>query len=195
MKKDMSAFERLKSIVFKTLPEIKRHSLKQINSPEYRRFVLTYLPEKSKSLSINLVKDIWAIEDSKLFTIKMHLYMEAVISEILSENLKKPELLENYSFYRKVEILNAMGILNDSSLNDLLHLNNIRNKFAHNLTYDLSDVNMSKFSDLRGVYSIINYKRKAEKCLLNLYLLRIEMMFLVMKFGEKFTYISLLDIE
>jgi len=191
----MSDYETFKKIINKILPAVERRSLKLLHSPEYRNIILKGLPEKSTYLTINLVKDIWAIEDSKLLIIKMHLYMEAIVNEILTENLERPAKIENYSFYRKVQILYAMGILDQADFNDLKYLNKIRNIFAHNLTYDIAEIDMSRFSNFKGVYSIIDYERKAEKRMLNLWLLGIEMFFLLMKFEEKFPFIRLIAYE
>lgn len=195
MIKEKSLYETTKQLIFDILPKLKGKDLRKIIGSQWRALLLQNLPKKSKSLVMNLIKDIFKIEEPRLLVLKVHLYMEIIVNEILKKNLKQPEILDNYSFYQKVNILKAIGIFNNSLSDDLLYLNKLRNHFAHDLRYDVAELDLSQFSDMKTVYSLINYKRRAEKRSLNIFLIQFEIILLLFKMIEKFKVIHFLDVE
>lgn len=79
-------------------------------------------------------------DDNFQLFIRGHLYLEALLSEILQRSCPHPESLADVSsmFYRKVKIVRALGKISDSVEQLLLSINNVRNKLAHSLDYKLT---------------------------------------------------------
>jgi hypothetical protein len=66
-----------------------------------------------------------------------HLYVERSLELLLKESLIDVDVLAKarFSFLQKVAVLESMGLLLPASLIYLKSLNELRNKFAHNLDY------------------------------------------------------------
>ena len=72
-------------------------------------------------------------EDLSLI-IQYHLLIEECFNLILEKNLRYPEILEvdRLGFFRKVQLVCALGYIPKDLYEPLSQLNKIRNKFAHN---------------------------------------------------------------
>ena len=194
MSRKLSSVEHLRLSIFPVIPKINSDYLKQYRD-EWQDIILQFLPKKTRVLTTNILKDIYRINDPRLLILIMHLYMENVVNGIIRENLKTPDKILDYRFYQKVQILQTSGIIENKISEDLLILNQLRNKYAHNLYFDAASIDVSKFSDMADVYSLKNYKRKSEKRLLNLFLLKLEMMFLITGISEKHRSVYLMNIN
>ena len=78
-------------------------------------------------------------ENFQLF-IRGHLYLEALLSEIIERTYKEPKALTDLAamFYRKVKLVRATGRISKTLENLLLEINKVRNKLAHKLEFTLS---------------------------------------------------------
>lgn len=78
-------------------------------------------------------------DDNFQLLIRGHLYLEALLSEILQRSCPNPDALDDVSsmFYRKVKIARALGRVSESVERVLLSINRARNKLAHSLDYEL----------------------------------------------------------
>jgi hypothetical protein len=75
--------------------------------------------------------------------IQAHLYYDHIITKLISESLQKPKLirLDRMSFSAKIDLVSALGVIQESDRGFLRKINNIRNRIAHDLHYkpDTSD--------------------------------------------------------
>lgn len=71
--------------------------------------------------------------------IRGHLYIEALLSEVIERSFKNPNALKNVtnSFNNKVKIVRALDRISDSMEDLLLQINSVRNKLAHKLEFTL----------------------------------------------------------
>lgn len=75
--------------------------------------------------------------------LKTHLRVEQNIDKILSKNFKFPDNLLKWSFTNKINILRAIGILDENFFQKFKKFNDLRNKFSHKYNYKLNseDIN------------------------------------------------------
>ncbi len=151
------------------------------------------LPKKSKALVTNFFKVVFSIDDPLHLVIRSHLYTEVMLNAVIRKNFKNPEKIIDFSYSQKIKILYALGKLDNQLSADLSQLNQLRNKFAHNLKYDIAEFDFSKFSDLNGIYTLKDYNRKSAKKSLNLLLFKYESLFILEKMTNHFREIYLID--
>jgi hypothetical protein len=92
--------------------------------------------ENSELLFKETIKFLNNIEDIRLKGLYLHLIVEGYVNQIITKNFKHPKkILDSryYSFYKKIEILKEIGIINDVTFHNMKIVNNIRNHLAHNL--------------------------------------------------------------
>ncbi len=72
--------------------------------------------------------------------LKAHLFIERLVDSLIEEKLDKPEsfLKNQVSFNLKVDLAHSLGVLTDRLVSSIKSLNSIRNKYAHNLDYQVS---------------------------------------------------------
>lgn len=121
------------------------------------------------------------VDESFQLFLRGHLYLEAILSEIIDRSLAVPDAVNELAsmFYRKVKLVRALGKVSPEVEELLLKINEIRNKMAHKLdftlTFDVAFALVTKasqagidFSDERihqdravseqdyGIYGVIN---------------------------------------
>lgn len=72
--------------------------------------------------------------------IKGHLCIEQAINAILYEKIKEKPHIKNvlgYNFYKKIELLYILDVINSIDFNVLRKFNSIRNSLAHEIDYEL----------------------------------------------------------
>lgn len=79
-------------------------------------------------------------EDQLQVIIRGHLYIEHEIDKLLHKKLKHPEhvFTNNFMFNGKLNWSLALGLIPDEHKTAYSKFNTIRNKFAHNLNYQLT---------------------------------------------------------
>lgn len=72
--------------------------------------------------------------------LKSHLFIERIIDSMIQEKLKNPDsyLKNQTSFSFKIDLAHSLGILSDNLRSPIKGLNTIRNKYAHDLDYQVS---------------------------------------------------------
>lgn len=81
-------------------------------------------------------------ENTLQIVLRGHLYLENIIESMLKDTLEKPnEILgDRFMFMSKLNLAVAMGLISKEISNPLKYFNNkIRNRYAHNLKFELSD--------------------------------------------------------
>lgn len=172
--------------------------LSQINVKQLNKMLDSFaslFPEKSKVLSTNYFKDIFTTKDTRTLILIIHLYLEHIISAIIKEKYLNYKEISDFSLFRKVKILRATDIITDNISNDILHINSIRNKFAHNLNYDASLIVIQKFSKLAHINKMKRYKMKSYQRKYNHFVLVFYCTYLLMQLSEDFPLIHLLNVE
>jgi hypothetical protein len=78
-------------------------------------------------------------DESFQLLIRGHLYLEALLSEIIDRSYPEPDALDELAsmFYRKVKLVRAVGRISSDVEDLLLSINSVRNKLAHKLEYEL----------------------------------------------------------
>ena len=178
-------------VIFEDLSQMNAKDLKKILGSN----LTSLFPEKSKVLSTNYFKDLFAIEDTRTLILIIHLYLEHIINAIIKEKFVNYKEILDFRFYQKVKILRAADIITDNISNDILYINSIRNKFAHNLNYDASLIDISKFSKLAQINKMKKYIMKSYQRIYNHFMLIIYCEYLLMKLSEDFPLIHLLNVE
>lgn len=80
-------------------------------------------------------------KNDKLYLIlRGHLYIENELNKLLEGFLPNPEILELYkeSFRRKIDLAFALNLIKPKLYDILLGFNELRNKYAHRLKYNIS---------------------------------------------------------
>lgn len=88
--------------------------------------------------------------DEVSVVLKAHLFLEQVIDILLEDTLTNPEPVLQETFYKKINILYATGVITNELKEKLLFVNSIRNKFSHEFSYSLSSEDIKKLSILVG---------------------------------------------
>jgi len=72
--------------------------------------------------------------------LKAHLFIERLIDSIIEKKLDKPgSLFKNQlSFSLKLDLAHSLGIVPDKVLSPIRALNKIRNKYAHDINYEVT---------------------------------------------------------
>lgn len=72
--------------------------------------------------------------------VRGHLIVETLLVQMIDLKLDNPQRINafNLNFPTKVNLCEAMGLIDTDMANFLLEMNKTRNRFAHRLGYDLS---------------------------------------------------------
>ena len=188
-------FDEKFDVIFEGLNQINAKQLKQMLDSGGLFDFASFYPEKSKVLSTNYFKDIFTTKDTRTLILIIHLYLEHIISAIIKEKFVNYEEIIDFRFFQKVKILRATDIITDNISNDILYINSIRNKFAHNLNYDASFIDILKFSKLAQINKMKKYKMKSYQRRYNHIMLVFYCSYLLMKLSKDFPLIHLLNVE
>ena len=140
----------------------KKRTIEYINKGIFIGMVNAVLPKTSKIFATNLIKIIFSQKSIREKVIISHLFFENMIEEIIKENIARPKKILNYSFAVKLNILNSFKLISERNYICLKLINHLRNKYAHNLKYEILQFEIKKFPFLQKV-KILNFKRKKEK--------------------------------
>lgn len=89
-------------------------------------------------------------EGESIFQIilRAHLYIEYELTEILKQTLKYPdELGTNINFSLKLKLLLALDAISPELKDPIKYLNTLRNKYAHELSYQFNERMYNEFFD------------------------------------------------
>lgn len=113
------------------------------------------LRENAKVKLEEFVEDINIfLEDTKgenplQIILRGHLYIEHEIVSLLRLELKDPDfILKGLMFENKLKLAVALGIMPKESFSVYKRLNEIRNKYAHQLEYELTEQDFTNFTQL-----------------------------------------------
>ncbi len=131
-------------------PQLKampRRNRKRINYREFHRLLSRNpaLSANDRAFGAKFLEDI-AGEDALAVIIRAHLYVESTLNELIEECLFRPKAMNevNLSFWHKVPLAAALGVIPEDFQSPLKQLNALRNKLAHNLDAAISDADVDK---------------------------------------------------
>ena len=141
--------------------------------------------------------EIYSQRDIRNLVILSQLYLEYICDKIIKKRFRYPEKIfnSNLSFYQKLNVLRAEGYLSEDVYNDLDLINRLRNKYAHELFYDITNFDFSKFSFFEDLYGMVNPKEKDIKIMMYRYVLKLVLHLIIERLGHKFPFIENLKSE
>ena len=126
--------------------DILRHSLMKKDHKWIEEFLLKqgvgflkqFLPQKTKVMSRAFLKDIIDTKETRLLILIAHLYLENFLDEIIKNRVKRPNNILNFRYLSaKLNIIYSFGILDEQLYKEILFFNTLRNKYSHDLTFDI----------------------------------------------------------
>ncbi|MFD0960977.1 hypothetical protein [Paenibacillus chungangensis] len=104
-------------------------------------------------------------ESELVIILKGHLYIENQLDNLLKKSLVYPEIIldKRMRFVDKTRLAVAMGLIPRPEIHPILRLNDIRNAFAHNLSYQLNERDIFKVNDSFSKRQKQNYQQYKDK--------------------------------
>jgi len=150
-------------------------------------------------LGSSLLRLLRQVEEPLPLVVQAHLHFENFLDAIIQRKFRHGSIIldrHDFTFALKVTVLRAKNYLPDSIYQDLLLVNSLRNKFAHNLFYECGDFDMSQFSyceSLKSLYGEIA-GRKSTKSLVNVYIFKHVVFELLLRMTKAYPFIAELRI-
>lgn len=96
-------------------------------------------------------------DDFLVIVLRGHLYVEHELTELIKLFLENKEYFKINNFKAKLDLARALGAIEIDWYPSLVKLNNLRNKYAHNLFYTLTENDYNEFisslsKDVSGFY-------------------------------------------
>ncbi|KOR78362.1 hypothetical protein AM232_07730 [Bacillus sp. FJAT-21352] len=104
------------------------------------------------------VKDV-EHDDILMVILKTHLYIEKEMIELTEEFFKFPTRLSDYKFKARLNLLYSLGIIEKQLYEPISSINDIRNKFAHNLTYEFTEKDYKRIKDTLSKEILTEFKK------------------------------------
>lgn len=79
----------------------------------------------------------WRKDDTLTIVLKSHLFIENLLDEIFSLSIPNPSHIIEMKFYDKIRIFEALNFSSSEIVAKLLAINSIRNKYSHNLKFEI----------------------------------------------------------
>ncbi|QTL51297.1 hypothetical protein [Priestia aryabhattai] len=85
-------------------------------------------------------------ENTLYAILRGHLYIEREIVKLLNLKLENPKqiLNNNFGFANKIRLAAALGFIETDSMEAYIAFNTVRNKYAHQLNYELNEKDLKK---------------------------------------------------
>jgi hypothetical protein len=140
----------------------------------------------------NLIKTLNDESNVISLVLKSHLYIENLLDYIIKKKIKKHELIldNSFSFYQKLKIMMSKNYLTDKLFRTIKLLNTIRNKYAHNLKYNIANFDFSQFPYCEDIYLSLKTKNIGVKKEAHIFVLKHIIYNLLIDLTEKHPYIS-----
>lgn len=190
------SFEIQKSVLRSFKSEKKLvNFIKKMNDKEKKLIIKTSYKDP---LGSEFLRRIYTENTPRNLVLESHLFIENFLDKIIKEKFSKSHHILNdsrFTFYLKLQILRSKNYVDSKLYGDILHFNELRNKFVHDLFYDISKFDMTKFHYCDGFYKNIKIKSNDTKREVNLHILKIVLSNLLYRITSKHSYISELKIS
>jgi hypothetical protein len=154
--------------------------------------LLSVLPRKSKSLSSNLAKSIFGIDDPLLLVATVHLYFDHIL-HLACGHFRLSQRMRDATFATRLGEFERSGKLPHKLASSLRALNALRNAFAHELFYDLADWNPRTFAFIDQAYRREPRHRSARRRK-HLLLFRVAALELTVELHRNWRWLHLIDL-
>lgn len=155
------------------------------------------LVEKSrlhkKPLGSEFIRFIVGERDPMTLTLKAHLFVERFLEEIVRRKFPHYKMLleeSPLSFRDKARVLRAKNYIDEKLYRDIILLNQLRNSYAHRLTYDIAEFDVSQFYYCDDLYERVQTSTTTGRRWVNLYTLTLVLYQLLMRLTRKHPYIA-----
>ena len=108
-------------------------------------------------LDADLVRHLFEQQDPLALVLRGRLYLEEMLDAVVSKKFKHGEVLlqgRSYSFSAKMDLLRAANYLDQKMYHDLHQVSRLRNSYAHNLSSDIGEYDLSSFTDCAGLKAV-----------------------------------------
>lgn len=127
-------------------------------------------------LDADLVRHLFEQHDPLALVLRGRLYLEEIVDAVIAKKFKHGEVLlqgRSYSFSVKMDLLRAAGYLDQKMYHDLHGVSRLRNSYAHHLSSDISEYDLSVFTDCAGLKAVTQKFGSAEaRQWINLFMFR-----------------------
>ena len=104
---------------------------------------------KGSLLGSDLIRHLYEPADPLTLVLRAHLYVEFLLDVILTRKLRHAHVLlknRGFTFALKADVLRAANCLDPATYQDIRLLNALRNKFGHDLFFDIGTFDVSGFT-------------------------------------------------
>lgn len=108
-------------------------------------------------LDADLVRHLFEQHDPLALVLRGRLYLEEMLDAVVARKFKHGEVLlqgRSHSFSVKMDLLRAANFLDQKMYHDLHQVSRLRNSFAHHLGSDISEYDLSAFTDCAGLKAV-----------------------------------------
>ena len=126
-------------------------------------------------LDADLVRHLFAQHDPLALVLRGRLYLEEMLDAVVAKKFKHGEALlqgRSYSFSVKMDLLRAAGYLDPKMYHDLHGVSRLRNSFAHHLGSDISEYDLSVFTDCAGLKAVTQNAGVEARQWINIFMFR-----------------------
>jgi hypothetical protein len=138
------------------------------------------------------LKAIWEERDTGTLVIKSNLFIENFVNEIIQKKFRYHELIKDFSLNDKLKIMQSKNYLGENLYSDLILLNRLRNKFAHNLFFKMADFDVSGFYYCAEANDIKCVDLKVKEAV-NTFILRNVLMMILSRLTQK--HVAIVDVK
>lgn len=105
------------------------------------------IKEKFLESFSNLFIELHSTNNLLTFLVRGHLYCESTLSQILQNSVKRKDAIniDRLDYQAKINLCNAFGLIPESIVPGLQKLGSIRNKYVHNIDYEVTEEDQLDF--------------------------------------------------
>ena len=127
-------------------------------------------------LPAGTVAHLYAQTDPLGLVLRARLYLEDCVDAVVARKFKNAEFLlqgRSYSFSVKMDLLRAGNYLDPKLYHDLHGVSRLRNSYAHHLSSDIGEYDLSTFTDCAGLKAVMQkFDTPAARESLNIFFFR-----------------------
>ncbi len=126
-------------------------------------------------LDADLVRHLFEQHDPLALVLRGRLYLEEMLDAVVAKKFKHGEALlqgRSYSFSVKMDLLRAAGYLDPKMYHDLHGVSRLRNSYAHHLSSDIGEYDLSSFTDCTGLKAVTQNSSAEARQWINLFMFR-----------------------
>jgi hypothetical protein len=125
--------------------------------------------------------------------IKSHLFLESMLDHVIKKKLPHSSLIldrHDFTFSFRIDLLRVLNLIDAIVFNDLKSLNSLRNKYAHDLAYDIALFDVTKFHYCKYFSDLFRKCPEDLKRPLNCLALRLVLYYLFSHLDQRHPYLA-----